>query len=612
MNSLRVEAGVSRYSSVRRNRQVGVRIATRVAFGLAFLLTIFFGLGFAFAGSAGKIAPGVKIDDVDVGGLRPAAAERVLRRRAAQLSERAIAVHIGTKTFRISPSQLGVDPDWHAATREAVSRGNGFGPFRGFRRLFLRLDGSEVAAVPRASQASVDAWLAWVTRHVDSPRRDAALELRGLRPVVVPGRTGRILDKKAAATRVVGALASFERKPLTLPFKLDPPHVTAADLAKAQGQAKIALSAPVRLTLGPTHYRIPRWRLAQILSLPSHGATALKIGGPGANRYFAQLEHTVNKPATDAQFAVDGSHVSIVPAIDAQAVDSRATMTNLLAAALSPTNRVARIVIISKPAARTTKDAQAMGITHIVSSYTTYFGGAPNRIHNVQLVAHLIDGAFVAPGKTFSFNKTTGARTQDKGFEIAPVIINGELQNALGGGVCQVSTTVFNAAYEAGLNITARTNHALYISHYPQGRDATVDYPDIDLRFVNDTGHWLLLRTFVSSSALTVNLYGTPVHRKVLSDTTPLVVTGPPPVKKIKDPTLLKGKQVVQEPGSSSLSTSVHRRVYGENGKLLYDNTWSSNYRGETRVIRVGTKKPPAPKGVLPIDLSALTPGALH
>ena len=102
------------------------------------------------------------------------------------------------------------------------------------------------------------------------------------------------------------------------------------------------------------------------------------------------------------------------------------------------------------------------------------------------------------------------------------MIINGELQTGLGGGVCQVSTTVFNAAYEAGLPITARTNHALYISHYPLGRDATVDYPDIDLKFVNDTGHWLLLRTFVGSSSLVATLYGTPQHRRVVSETSPL------------------------------------------------------------------------------------------
>src|SRR5206468_7223045 len=164
-----------------------------------------------------------------------------------------------------------------------------------------------------------------------------------------------------------------------------------------------------------------------------------------------------------------------------------------------------------------------MGITRLVSAYTTEYGGVPNRIHNVQLVARLLDDHLIAPGDQFSFNQATGARTADKGFLEAPVIINGELETGLGGGVCQVSTTVFNAAYEAGLDITARTNHALYISHYPQGRDATVDYPNVDLKFVNDTGHWLLLRTFVTDSSLTVNLYGTPVDRKVESVTSPLV-----------------------------------------------------------------------------------------
>src|SRR5581483_3083796 len=143
--------------------------------------------------------------------------------------------------------------------------------------------------------------------------------------------------------------------------------------------------------------------------------------------------------------------------------------------------------------------------------------------------------ALIKPGETFSFNKTTGARTAAKGFLEAPVIVDGELTTGLGGGVCQVSTTVFNAAFEAGLPIVERVNHALYISHYPQGRDATVDYPDVDLKFRNDTGHWLLLRTFVGSSSLTVTLYGTPQHRRVVSTTSPLVSYGKVRVKKTVD-----------------------------------------------------------------------------
>src|SRR5205085_3576870 len=220
-----------------------------------------------------------------------------------------------------------------------------------------------------------------------------------------------------------------------------------------------------------------------------------------------------------------------------------------------------------------------MGITGLVSSYETFYGGDPNRIHNVQLVAHLVDRHLIAPGREFSFNRATGERTAAKGFREAPVIINGELKTGLGGGVCQVSTTVFNAAYEAGLPITARTNHALYISHYPLGRDATVNYPDVDLKFVNDTGHWLLLRTFVGQASLTVSLYGTPTGRKVESTTAPLVAHGKVKVKKTVDPTLKPGEQVIDDPGEPAMTTSVTRDVYAADGKLLYHDDWSSDYR---------------------------------
>ena len=200
-----------------------------------------------------------------------------------------------------------------------------------------------------------------------------------------------------------------------------------------------------------------------------------------------------------------------------------ATAKALLAAVTSPTARTAQLPSAPRRE-RTAADAQAMGITGVVGSYHTTYGGIPSRLHNVALVAQLIDGALIAPGETFSFNGTTGERTAEKGFQEAPVIINGELQTGLGGGICQVSTTVFNAAYEAGLQIDERTNHALYISHYPLGRDATVNYPDLDLKFTNDTDNWLLLRTFVGSGSLTVNLYGTPQNRRVETTEQPLSV----------------------------------------------------------------------------------------
>jgi len=317
------------------------------------------------------------------------------------------------------------------------------------------------------------------------------------------------------------------------------------------------------------------------------------LSGPTANRYFAALSKTVGRAPADARFAVNSqAQIRVVPAKAGVVLDVPRSAARVLAAASRPGDRTAQLVIGGQQPSRTTEQAQAMGITGTVGSFETIYGGDPNRIHNVQLVAHLVDGKLIAPGATFSFNGATGERTAEKGFLQAPVIINGELQTGLGGGICQVSTTVFNAAYEAGLPITARTNHALYISHYPLGRDATVNYPDIDLKFVNDTGHWLVLRTFVGSSSLTVTLYGTPQDRRVESVTAPLRFVAPPPVRRTIDATLKRGETVVDDPGVPAQATSVERKVYAPDGKLMSDATWYSSYRAEPKIVRVGPKKP--------------------
>jgi vancomycin resistance protein YoaR len=383
---------------------------------------------------------------------------------------------------------------------------------------------------------------------------------------------------------------------VALPVRVDHPRVTAASLRTAQVLANRVLAAPVTLQLGPTRWRVPRWRLAPMLDLPTSPGDRPRLGGPAADRYFAQLEKRVDRAPRDADWApTAGGGVRLVDAQPGVALDVPTSAERLLAAAERRTNRVATLAVQTESPRRTTATAQSMGITGVVGTYETFYGGDPNRIHNVQLVAHLIDGTLIAPGATFSFNGTTGERSAQKGFLEAPVIVNGELQTGLGGGVCQVSTTVFNAAYVAGLPITARTNHALYISHYPLGRDATVDYPDIDLKFVNDTRRWLLLRTWVGSSSLTVGLYGMPVHRRVESIAQPLRVVAPPPVQRTVDATLKPGQVVVDDPGVPAQSTSVERKVYAAGGRLLSDQTFYSSYRAEPKIVRVGPKPKKAP-----------------
>jgi vancomycin resistance protein YoaR len=582
----------------RARRVSPARLALRWLLVLAAVLAVAAALvGLVFAGSPERLAEGVTIAGVDVGGMTAERAAKTLEARAATLEERPVVFAAGPDRFAIKPSQLGVEADWRAAVAAARNEGEGFGPVRGFRRLHVRVFGSEVQPPVSVYNAALDFKLGQLAKAIDRDHVEASLVRKGLKIIVVPGQTGRHLEHDAAGPLIVRALASLRRgSTVALPLRVDPADVTAEQLAPVAAQARTALSAPVRLAYGETRWRLPRWRIAELLSLPGSGAKKLAIAGPGAERYFNRLSKAVGREPTDAGFAVTSGGIRVVPAKDGLEVDVPRTAKAILAAAVSPRNRTAKLAVAVSHPERTTADAKGMGITGVVGSYTTTYGGTPGRLHNVQLVAQLIDGALIAPGAQFSFNGTTGERTADKGFEEAPVIINGELKNGLGGGICQVSTTVFNAAFDAGLQIDQRTNHALYISHYPTGRDATVNYPDLDLKITNDTRHWLLLRTFVGSGSLTVNFYGTPQSRRVESETADLVVTGPVPVKRVDDPTMFKGETEVDIVGSPPRETSVHRKVYLENGTLLHDDTWSSRYVGEPTVMRVGTKAKEKPK----------------
>ena len=572
-------------------------IARWVIVSLTLLAVLTALVGLAFAGSSVRIADGVQIAGVDVGGLTKGEAQTLLQRRSEEVARVPIVFTAGGKEYPIKATTLGVEADWSTAIESAAREGEGFGPVRGFKRLQTRFFGSEIAPPVRVYTAALEFKLAGLAKDIDQRHVEAELVRRGLAVEVVPGQHGRRLARSVAEQRIVRALAQLDRgQQVALPVLLDPVEVTAADLAPAAAQARVALSAPVRLEYAGTRWKLPRWRIAELLSLPVGGATDVTIAGPGAEAWFKKLRKTVERAPVDAAFAVKPGGIDIVPDKDGLSVDVPATAKALLAAATSATVRTAPLSVRTAPAERSTADAQAMGITGVVGSYYTTYGGIPSRLHNVALVAQLIDGALVAPGKTFSFNGTTGERTAEKGFEEAPVIINGELQTGLGGGICQVSTTVFNAVYEAGLQIDERTNHALYISHYPLGRDATVNYPDLDLKFTNDTEHWLLLRTFVGSGSLTVNLYGTPQNRRVETTAQPLRVVGAPTIRRVPDPKLEKGTSVVEEYGQPARSTSVGRKVYAAGGAVLHEDTWYSSYRSEPKVVRVGTKPKPKPQ----------------
>ena len=203
----------------------------RGALGFLVLAVTGSALGLVFAGSPERIAAGVRIDGVNVGGMKPGAAQRLLERRARSLERIPVVFVAGERRWRVTPEQLGVRADWHAAVELARRHGDGFGPLRGFRRIGVRVFGAQLAPPTRVYEAALAFELSRFARAIYRPHRDSQLRLHGLAPVVISGTAGRELDRQAAARIVVAALAGFSRQPVALPVRSKPTAVSATQLA---------------------------------------------------------------------------------------------------------------------------------------------------------------------------------------------------------------------------------------------------------------------------------------------------------------------------------------------------------------------------------------------
>jgi vancomycin resistance protein YoaR len=552
--------------------------------------------GLAFAGSAGSIAAGITVAGVNVGGLGEEEAQARLEATARRYASVPVVFSAGGKRFALRPAALDVRADWNAAAAEAVDEGDGALPLRGLKRLWLRVSGAEVQPAVDVYQPALDYRLSQLADTVDRPAREASLVLRGREPDIVGGVAGRRLDGEAAAGIVVAALAGFERAETALPVATDEPQVTRATLRPVAAQVRTVLSAPVRLTYSGASFTVRPRELARLLVLPSGGTTELRIDEAEAAQRFANLARGVSRPPRSVDFQVRANGtVRIVPSRPGRELDLAATGAALLAAASRTVDRTGALVVTEAQPALTTREARALGVRRELAGYATLYSGTADRIANLQRGVELLDGARIAPGAVWSFNDHVGPRTEERGFRSAPVIINGEYEEGIGGGVSQIATTVFNAAWESGIKIAERTAHALYISRYPTGRDATVNYPDVDLKLRNDTGRWIVIKASYDESGILVRLLGGGRERRVESVEGPLEVTGQPRTERIPDASMFVGQRLVVDYGEPSRAVVVERIVY-QGGEVLYHETWTTSYRYEKKMVRVGAKpRPVAP-----------------
>ncbi len=242
-------------------------------------------------------------------------ATALLEARFERVAGKPVVFVAGDESYRFAANQLAVQPDWSSAITAASRASDGFGPIRGFRRLRTRVFGAEVLPQLAVSNGALEFALEKVAADVNAKPVDAALARRGLRIRMVEEQTGTRLDHDRAAETMVRALGKIERSQAAtaLPVLVTAPKVTSEMLLPAARRARRAVSAPVVLEGTKRRWRIPRWRVAQLLALPRGGATRLTIGGGGAAAYFRQLSDRVGRPPTDADFAISGGGIQVIP-----------------------------------------------------------------------------------------------------------------------------------------------------------------------------------------------------------------------------------------------------------------------------------------------------------
>jgi vancomycin resistance protein YoaR len=306
------------------------------------------------------------------------------------------------------------------------------------------------------------------------------------------------------------------------------------------------LARPVELTVGASRITVPPTTVGAALGAVARGRQLDLVVDPAAlRRGIGAALASIETAPRDADFTVNGTRVSVVPSVTGRQVD----LTRVGRQIADGTHHI-RAALAEVTPAHDTAWAEGLHITGLVSTYTTEHPCCAPRVTNIHVAAAALNGAIVEPGQTFSLNQRLGPRTLEKGYVVAPQIAaNLDYEDSVGGGVSQVSTTLFNAVFFGGYQDVTHTVHALYISRYPMGREATLNYPSIDNRFRNDTRNGVLIRTAVSGTSVTVSLYGNNEGRTVRAEGPNVLGTTPITVEYTPDPTLPAGVEKELSPG---------------------------------------------------------------
>lgn len=550
-----------------------------------------------------KVHHGVTVSGVDVGGLTEDEAVATLTEFVEGALDDPVSLKSGDRSWDVTPRGVGAKIDVEGAVDAAMGVTRDSNVFVDLgRRLTLYFKGTDIALGGTVDNGSVETVMAEVAQAIDIPPVDAGLSIHDDGSItVIKARSGHVVDRDVLYARLKEHLLTLRSTELEVPMVVKQAEVQVEDDETALAQAETILGGPVTLTYEDKSWTLPPDLIATYLDYSSELVNGVRtlvpfVSAEKMGPFFTDIAATVDKAPVDATFDSDGTQAWVVPGINGLALDREATAQALTDATFRTTARTVQVVMAVVEPDLTTAEAEAMGIRDKLAGYTTEWDdGTKERRNNVRVATEYATDVVVAPGDIYSFSEQVGPRTEERGFmEAGGITGPGQLEDVFGGGICQVSTTLFNAAFFAGLEIVERRNHSLFIEHYPTGRDATVT-TGIDMRFRNDTSHHILIRGISNGRVTTFNIYGTDDGREVTYETSEFYDVEPMGTVTVTNTSLAWGVEIVDVRGQDGMACDVIRTITWPNGDVKKD-TFRSVWKKVDEQLIVGNGPLWAPK----------------
>lgn len=585
-----------------------------LATGLLLSLVALLPIGYALYYQS-QVFPGVSIGGVDLSGKTVEEASALLAQRLQYSNQGKIYFQDGKTLYNATPRQLGYYIDVESSVKEAFALGHSGGLTDRFEAMFQAWYGG-IALPPVAlyDERQAAGYLQSIAQKIDRPIIEASLGLNGADVEVHSGQIGRAVDIAATLSSLRAPLQSMTDAVLPLVVKETPPVImdasAQAEAARKIISAPLVVDVPNRADGDPGPWTFDQKALASMLSIErvasGQGQNFQVVLNSEMLRSFLDgLKDQLARSPSNGRYTFndDTRQLDVIePEVIGRALNVDATLQQINDQLIKGEHNVDLVLDVVQPAVGSDVTAEKLGIRELITSYSTYFyGSTAARMQNIRTAAARFHGVLVPPGATFSMADTLGDISLDNGYAEALIILGDRTIQGVGGGVCQVSTTLFRTVFFAGLPILERHPHAYRVGYYEQisggghnadlaGLDATVFVPVVDFKFKNDSSSWLLMETYFSESArrLTWKLYGAKDGRTVDWQTSGVQnVVDPPSPQYELNSELSQGEIKQVDYAAQGADINVTRTV-NLNGSVLYQDNFSTHYLPWRAVYQYG------------------------